>query len=353
MLIYVQIMLVLTIGAISAITDFKDKKIYNKNLIIAFFISFITYIILYKQIETYYIKKFFINLAISTLISFLFFYFKIWAAGDAKLFILIIFMIPIEIYDVNENNFFPGLYLLMIIFSIAFIYIFVETIVLFIKDNNKKEKFKLHQITKEKVLQFLITYFMGYFIILFINNFLGILIPKFYMTNQELIYISNFLILFYLYRIINSNKVRVVILLITCLSNIVYYWIYGVQNYRLDFKVISIVFIIILYRTISNKYNYKEINIKDLKDRMILSFGSVLNFYGSKVKGLPLKTDETTDSRLTKEEVESIKKWSKTKKGKETITIVKHMPFAPFMFVGEVIFLIIKVFISGGFECGK
>ena len=47
---------------------------------------------------------------------------------------------------------------------------------------------------------------------------------------------------------------------------------------------------------------------------------------------------------LTEEEVESIKRWSKTKKGKETIVIVRHMPFAPFMLVGELLFFIFRLY---------
>ena len=78
---------------------------------------------------------------------------------------------------------------------------------------------------------------------------------------------------------------------------------------------------------------------------MILSYGSVAKFYSSNVKGLPENTTENTDSRLTEEQVESIKRWSKTKKGTETIIVVRHLPFAPFILCGEIIFFIIKIFI--------
>ena len=77
---------------------------------------------------------------------------------------------------------------------------------------------------------------------------------------------------------------------------------------------------------------------------MILSFESVIRFYNSRIKGLPKSTTETTDSRLTEEQVESIKRWSKSKKGQETIVIVRHMAFAPFMLVGEILFFITKLY---------
>ena len=99
------------------------------------------------------------------------------------------------------------------------------------------------------------------------------------------------------------------------------------------------------FRSVSEKYNYEEIKVEDLKPRMILSFGSVIKFYSSRVKGLPKSTTETTDSRLTLDEVESIKRWSKTKKGEDTITIVRHLPFAPFIFLGELLFFILRVYL--------
>ena len=142
MLVYIQSVIAIVLGIIASITDFKNKKIYNKNIIIAVVISIITYIIFYKQIEVIYIKNYIINLEISIIISFIFFYLKIWAAGDAKLFLAIILMIPYEIYEVEKSNIFPALYLLILIFSVAFIYVVIETIYLLIKDEEKIKKIK-------------------------------------------------------------------------------------------------------------------------------------------------------------------------------------------------------------------
>lgn len=86
MLPYIQSIIAIILGIVSSVTDLKNKKIYNKNIIVALFISAISYVILYKQIEIKYIPNFTLNLIISMLISFAFYYFKIWAAGDAKLF---------------------------------------------------------------------------------------------------------------------------------------------------------------------------------------------------------------------------------------------------------------------------
>lgn len=106
-----------------------------------------------------------------------------------------------------------------------------------------------------------------------------------------------------------------------------------------------IVIAIMIFRNISEKYNYECIKIENLKPRMILSYGSVLKFYSSRIKGLPKQTTETTDSRLTSDEVNSIKRWSKSAKGADSIVVVRHMPFAPFMLIGEIIFFVLHLYI--------
>ena len=344
MLVYIQGMIAIIIGIVSSITDFKNKKIYNKNLIVALIISVLIYLILWKQIEVTYIKNYLINLFTSIIISFLFYYFKIWAAGDAKLFLAIIFMIPYEIYEVDTTNIFPALYMLIMIFSVAFVYVAIETIYLWIKDKEKFNKIRGLKFDKNELIEFVIKYFMGYFIILFINNVSFEFFAEFKMNNAGLMLLCNMLILFLVYRIIKNKKQSLAIMFLFIIFNIIYYIIFGIEVYSINIKMFIIVLIIMSFRSISEKYNYEEIKIKDLKSRMILSYGSLLNFYGSRVKGLPQSTTENTDSRLTEEEVESIKRWSKTKKGKETITIVRHMPFAPFMLIGEIIFFILKLY---------
>lgn len=344
MLVYIQSVIAIILGIISSITDFKDKKILNKNIITAIIISTITYILFTRQIEMDYIKNYFINLFISIIISFAFYYFKIWAAGDAKLFLAIVFMIPFEVYEVDVKNIFPSIYLLIMIFSIAFIYVFFETIYLWIKDKEKLEKFKISKLEKKDILNFILQYFMGYFIILFINNITIKFFTDFRINNGGLMLLLNMLTLIFVYRIITQKNMIIKTIIIFLIANIIYYAIFGLEIYSINVKMILMVLLIILFRMVSEKYNYEEIKVEDLKPRMILSFGSVLNFYGSRVKGLPQNTTETTDSRLNEDEVNSIKRWSKTSKGKDTITIVRHMPFAPFMLAGEILFFILKLY---------
>ncbi len=344
MIIYIQALIALCLGIVSSISDFRNKKIYNKYIIISIIASIMTYVFFFKQIDRIYIKNFAINFIISCLVSFAFFYFKIWAAGDAKLFIAIIFMIPFELYEVSLRNYFPGLYVLIYVFSIAFIYVLLETIVLFVGDKNKFEGIKKYFVNvKHNVGNGCIDFLMGYSFILTINNCLSIFVNDFYNNNGELLFISNTLILLFVYRLIKARKNRIIVLIISSIVNIIHICITGIFKYSVNSVFMLVIIIIIIFRNISEKYNYKTIDVKDLKERMILSYGSVLSFYGSRVKGLPHYTDESTDSRLSETEVESIKRWSNTSKGMNTITIVRHMPFAPFILAGEILFFVSRV----------
>lgn len=345
MLIYIQSLIAVFLGIISLITDVKDKKIYNKNIIIAIIVSSFIYAIFWKQIDIIYFKNYVINIIISLFISFIFYYFKIWSAGDAKLFLAIIYMIPFEIYENEIQNFFPGLYILILIFSSGFLYVVFETILLWLKDNHKLKIIKEINVSKEEFISFITKYFMGYFIVLFINNIVFKIFEEFRHYNAGLILLGNMLLLLFIYRVINDRKKMILVTLIFVIANICYYTIFGLEIYSISLKMIILVLVIMFFRIISEKYNYEEIEIDKLKPRMILSYGSVILFYGSRVQGLPKSTDESTDSRLSEEEVNSIKRWSKTKRGRKNIVIVRHMPFAPFMLVGQLIFWMFKLYL--------
>ena len=62
MLAYIQSIIAIILGIISSVTDFKNKKIYNKNIILALIVSILVYAVLWNQIEIMYIKNYLINL---------------------------------------------------------------------------------------------------------------------------------------------------------------------------------------------------------------------------------------------------------------------------------------------------
>ena len=70
---------------------------------------------------------------------------------------------------------------------------------------------------------------------------------------------------------------------------------------------------------------------------------TVVCFIGSKINGLPMAMTEDLRSRLSEEEAESVVRWKGSKQGSETVTIVKKIPFAIFIALGVLVFLILEV----------
>jgi hypothetical protein len=106
----------------------------------------------------------------------------------------------------------------------------------------------------------------------------------------------------------------------------------------------AIFLFVILLRYIGSKYNYNEILAKDIEEGMILSLETVFKFKTSRYRGLPEYTTENTDSRLSSKEVEIIKKWANAMPGIERISIVKILPFAPFISIGTIVFAMIRIY---------
>ena len=76
-----------------------------------------------------------------------------------------------------------------------------------------------------------------------------------------------------------------------------------------------------------------------------MAYSTVLQFSRSRVKGLPIITTEDMSSRITAEQADSIKRWGKSKNGKESIVILRKIPFAAFISLGYIIYLGLGVFV--------
>ena len=103
-----------------------------------------------------------------------------------------------------------------------------------------------------------------------------------------------------------------------------------------------LVIVMLLFSVWASTYNYECIPVDKLRGGMILSSFSVLLLNKSNIKNLSVNTSESMSARLTEQDVVQIKKWSKTKKGKKTITIVREIPFAVMISFGLISWTIIR-----------
>jgi len=111
------------ISVLVEIEDAKSKKIRNKLIVAGFLAGFLLFLAaygfgIYNKFD--YLIKVIINVAISFLAGFAIWRLGFWSAGDAKLFILFSFLLPLYYYQKTFLDYFPSFVLIINCF-IAFL----------------------------------------------------------------------------------------------------------------------------------------------------------------------------------------------------------------------------------------
>ena len=80
------------------VTDLKNSIIQNKVILTSGIVAIILNAIYFSFFASDFIIAYFVNVGIMTFISIAFYAIHIWAAGDSKLLILTIMLIPTRLY---------------------------------------------------------------------------------------------------------------------------------------------------------------------------------------------------------------------------------------------------------------
>ncbi len=117
-------LLILIIGALTSYTDITKRKIKNIHIVVGGMLGLIYYIILFVFDKFSPDYSFFSNLGIAFAISFVLYLFRIWPAGDAKLFMLLAFLFSRP----SQLNLYPSLFLFFNISIIGALLIILDLI---------------------------------------------------------------------------------------------------------------------------------------------------------------------------------------------------------------------------------
>jgi preflagellin peptidase FlaK len=101
-----------------------------------------------------------------------------------------------------------------------------------------------------------------------------------------------------------------------------------------------LVIILLLCQMMIKTNLYEEVKLTELQGGMILSAFSSIMMQGSMVKGLPSVSSEDLRDRLSQEQVDSIRRWGE-ERNIETVSVVKKIPFAVFISLGYISYLIL------------
>ena len=180
---------------------------------------------------------------------------------------------------------------------------------------------------------------------LILQNIMG----EFYYTNQLFFTFINIFIILYIHEKEVFHK-RTIILILFGINALLIIWSILQGSYTVNLDILHnyvIVLLAIFLRYLVSGYNYEEIQTSEVKKGMVLSYATVVGFMPSRVKGLPQTTSEDMSSRITEEEAEAVRRWEKSKYGKNSIIIVRKIPFAIFSAPSPFLSVFVVSFING------
>lgn len=341
----ISILLILTLGVLTSYSDIKYKKAFNKQIII-FLMAGIGVQVCSVILDASVWRSTILNCGLTILISILFYALRIWAAGDSKLFIAMILLIPYPLYMTEKSVFFPAFFVLEFIFTLAVSYILIESIVLLGIDCKEKKSMQLKMFipdfSKESIASWLAAFLLTDTcdVLLFSYGNRAII------ENTYLFIVINILlvitVLSTLSRIITKISISCALIVIRIVLS---FWL-GIAFSQISIWTIVIVTITMIIRNFTSQYNYRTIPVSKLEVGNVLAKSSVIFMIPSAVKGLPKFTDETTRCRLNEKEVDAVKRWEHSKYGKSMVTIVRTVPFAPFILGGTLLYFVYRVILG-------
>lgn len=124
------------IGIITSYSDIRYGKIKNRPVLIGLIYALVLYLFLFiygwailrQPSNLKYLLDLIINSVIATIFGYSLWYFNLWAAGDAKLFLVYASIVPLELYARNYIPYFPAASLLIDTFLLICLF-FLSTII--------------------------------------------------------------------------------------------------------------------------------------------------------------------------------------------------------------------------------
>lgn len=130
---FFPLILALLIAMRASYSDVKCGKVWNRDLKMAIYLIGAYYLILILlsffglfDLRFSYFLLLFSNLIFATLISFFMWHFGMWSAGDAKLFIVLCLILPMNYYKATYIDIFPSLVLLINIWIPVFVFMILK-----------------------------------------------------------------------------------------------------------------------------------------------------------------------------------------------------------------------------------
>lgn len=326
----------------ASISDLKTGKIPNRSILIAVGLGIWGIVPYYAVYATDCLQAYAANNLLSVLVSLILYASGIWGAGDCKLLCAAVFLLPARLYCFHNRSMVSCFSMIALIFLSAFVYVIGETIFLGIR---RRDLFQ-HSRLRIDIRSYLHGFGFYFFFLSLSDVLLSQVIPSVLLNDTLFLMAVHFVLVLLAMQLAPRASWTTVGIMAAVWSALL---LVGVTHFALsdaNWKIYIVVILLAGFRTMADKYNYQTIDVSKLKPGMILSLATVMLFSGSRVQGLPVFSSEDLRSRLTPEEVESVRNWAKSKYGCDTIIIVRKIPFALFIAIGTVLFTVLEVLVS-------
>lgn len=364
------LIILFVIGTIAIYQDVRLGKIRNKLILVGLLAGILGYALLatsswfFSEATPSSFKKILINISISWIVSFFIWYAGFWSAGDAKIFMLFSFLLPLKYYGNSlPVPFFPAVILLINTFIFTMFFILLEMLLRIILESfNFVINFKAHKKdimrdiyhrynkiidkiknTKSEYLKIILAYLcflmLFYIFQIYISNKLSIL-PLW----QSLIFIIMIFAFRPIKKFLDSVKITLLYLFITLFGIYILFMVsISHRGYLLELgnmlrlrNFVGIALCVFLIFRILDSYLKKreeiKINASEISPRMVLSEETIrrINEYLKK---------EGSEERfyadgLTSQQAKYIKDLSLENPDFHGVVVYRTFPLAPFVFLG-------------------
>jgi Flp pilus assembly protein protease CpaA len=346
----ILLILIIVFGIIATISDVKNKKIHNKTIIIFLILGLV--LNLANSKPWIYKFNYLLNLLLAVFVGFFLWYINFWNAGDGKLFSGFVALVPLDlIINLKDQFFFYN------IIVYTFVPVFFVFTIFLVLEVNRKELFQALKMAYKPgiLISILISFFAFQWIIELVSVNFGIRLNLFISA------IILFFVLNSLEKILRLRLINVLIA-ITIIRLVIDFRTVFSWSFAYNFFIQLIVFLVFVNLFLYLGYFKfgRHVKISDLKPGMILCEKvvkkgekytvipdikiSLFMFLHEKFETKPII--EAKPEGLSRKEINKIQTWNKEKKMEVgALLIQKRVPYAPFQFLGVIIFIITSIII--------
>lgn len=327
---------IILIGFFCFLTDIKEKKVYNKAILFGFLygLVFFLYFLIIALNKDYLIAAA-INFVIAALMSYFLWFYNYWSAGDAKLFSLFCFLLPLDFYTNSNYPLFPGFSIMVnLVVPVAFLFLVSSILGIFGKKGQKIE------------FKSLVDLASNFIKVLFVYILLPLLVQKiftyfdiYFLRSSFFYIILIFLIIFSYKTMMSFLKKNIIINYIVIFCSIGYSFFLILTDrafiveqvfYRAFIFLGFLFFFRFIVNNYVNKIDVEKVKVSELKEGMVVSENDRAKYR---------RAFDGNSEKLTANDIDKIKRYC----GEENyLNVCGKFSFAPYIFIAVIITIVLR-----------